>query len=115
MTVNYFGFPQPFEEIRKFCKENNLNFIEDNAHGFLSCLNGKPLGSFGDVSVVSFRKTLSTFNGAALVINNRELRSQHGKYKEDLFKRQLSKERNLIKRVKVFKWYIERKLGEENI
>lgn len=113
LSVNYFGFPQPFEEIRGFCAENNLIFIEDNAHGFLSRTHDILLGSFGDISVFSFRKTLGTFNGAALVINNQELLPQLKKDPKAYFEGGLLKERNLIKRIKVLKWYIERKLGEK--
>ena len=113
LSVNYFGFPQPFEEIREFCTENNLIFIEDNAHGFLSRTHDILLGSFGDISVFSFRKTLGTFNGAALVINNQELRPQSEKGTKVYFERGLLKERDLIKRIKVFKWYIERMLGRK--
>lgn len=113
LSVNYFGFPQPFEGTRRFCKENNLIFIEDNAHGFLSRTHDTLLGSFGDISVFSFRKTLETFNGAALVVNNRGLLPPSGKNSENYFERSLLKERNLVKRFKVFKWYIERMLGRK--
>jgi perosamine synthetase len=113
LSVNYFGFPQSFEEIRKFCKENNLIFIEDNAHGFLSRTDDILLGSFGDISVFSFRKTLGTFNGAALVINNQELLPQSEKDPKAYFEGGLLKERDLIKRLRVLKWYIERKLGKK--
>ena len=113
LSVDYFGFHQPFSEIKKFCKENDLFYIEDNAHGFLSYFNKKPLGSFGDISILSFRKTFATFNGAALIVNNRELLPPSGQKPEDYFKRGLLKERDLFKRIKVFKWYIERKLGRK--
>lgn len=113
LSVNYFGFPQSFEEIRTFCKESNLIFIEDNAHGFLSRTHDILLGSFGDISVFSFRKTLYTFNGAALVINNQELLPQSEKDPKTYFERGLLKEKDLIKRLRVFKWYIERMLGRK--
>ena len=113
LSVNYFGFPQPFEEIRKFCRENDLFYIEDNAHGLLSNYNEVPLGSFGDISIFSLRKTFDTFNGAALVVNNQELLLPSKQIQEDYFRREFLKERDLIKRVKVLKWYIERKLGKK--
>jgi perosamine synthetase len=113
LSVNYFGFPQPFEEIRQFCKENNLIFIEDNAHGFLSRKYDLLLGSFGDISVFSFRKTLETFNGAALVINNRKLQTLSAKNPKAYFGRGLLKESDFVKRFKVLKWYIERVLGRK--
>jgi len=113
LSVDYFGFPQPFEEIREFCRESDLFYIEDNAHGFLSCYNEDPLGSFGDISIFSLRKTFNTFNGAALVVNNLELQPPSKQIQENYFRRELLKERNLIKRVRVLKWYTERKLGRK--
>lgn len=113
LSVNYFGFPQPFEEIRKFCKENDLIFIEDNAHGFLSRKHDLLLGSFGDISVFSVRKTLETFNGAALVINNQELQTLSAKNLNTSFEKGLLKERDFVKRLKVLKWYMERTIGKK--
>ena len=113
LSVDYFGFHQPFNAISAFCRENDLYYIEDNAHGFLSCYNEKPLGSFGDISIISPRKTFDTFNGAALVINNRGLLPLPKQIPKDYFKRGLLKERNLVKRIKVFKWHIERRFGRK--
>lgn len=73
LAVNYFGFPQNYENIAAFCAERNLYLIEDNAHGFLSAQRGQCLGTFGDISIFSMRKTLGVPNGAALVINNGSL------------------------------------------
>lgn len=70
LAVNYFGFPSKIDEIKRVCAENRLLYIEDNAHGFLSGYQGHPLGSFGDISIFSIRKTLPVPNGAALKINN---------------------------------------------
>lgn len=73
LAVNYFGFSTCSEEIKKICQKNSLFFIEDNAHGFLSSDANQPLGTSGDISIFSMRKTLGTPNGAALVINNDRL------------------------------------------
>ena len=73
LAVNYFGFPQDMKEIQRFCQNHHLAFIEDNAHGFLSALEDRPLGTFGDIGIFSFRKTLPVPNGAALIINNKNL------------------------------------------
>lgn len=69
VIVNYFGFPNELERAQKFCKDNHLIFIEDNAHGFLSRTEGKPLGSFGDFSIFSFHKTLPVLNCGGLLLN----------------------------------------------
>jgi dTDP-4-amino-4,6-dideoxygalactose transaminase len=68
--IHYMGIPQPIEEIKQLCEENGLYLIEDCAHAFLSTYNSKPLGTFGDFSVFSIRKTLPIPNGGALVLNN---------------------------------------------
>jgi dTDP-4-amino-4,6-dideoxygalactose transaminase len=82
LAVNYFGFPQPFGEIKSFCRRHNLYFIEDNSQGFLSSLNGKQLGSFGDVALFSFRKTVPIPNGAAVVVNHPQLWEEFAKTKQ---------------------------------
>jgi hypothetical protein len=73
LVVHYLGFPQPIEEIKKICIRNNLFLIEDCAHAFLSTYKSENLGSFGDISVFSMRKTLPIPNGGSLVINNEKL------------------------------------------
>jgi len=76
LIVNYFGFPNDLLIAQQFCKTNGLFFIEDNAHGFLSSFGDRPLGSFGDISVFSFYKTLPMPNGSALVINDKKILSK---------------------------------------
>lgn len=73
LAVNYFGFPQNFDLIQDFCTRHRLHFIEDNTHGFLSCNDARPLGTFGDIGIVAFRKTVGIPDGAALFINNQNL------------------------------------------
>lgn len=73
LVVNYFGFPNDLAAARDFCKKHNLYMVEDNAHGFLSADKEKPLGSYGDISIFSFRKILPIPNGAGLLINNKLL------------------------------------------
>lgn len=73
LVVNYFGFSNDLATARDFCKKHNLYMIEDNGHGFLSADKESPLGSYGDISIFSFRKTLPIPNGAGLLINNKLL------------------------------------------
>jgi len=73
LAINYFGFPQGLETLRAYCSEHDIPLIEDNAHGFLSCdASGKPLGTRGDIGIFSLRKTFSTPDGAALLLNRPE-------------------------------------------
>lgn len=73
MLVHYFGYPQDPEPMLEFARTRGLALIEDNTHGFLSRRGDRYLGTFGDIAVFSFRKTLAVPNGAALVLNRRDL------------------------------------------
>ncbi|MBL7094301.1 DegT/DnrJ/EryC1/StrS aminotransferase family protein [candidate division KSB1 bacterium] len=84
LWVNYFGFPAPFKQIKEFCDKHNLFFIEDNAHGFLSKYQGKWLGTIGDISITSIRKSLPIVNGAILRINNKAIFQKHSYQLEKL-------------------------------
>lgn len=73
LAVNFFGFPFPYEIFSKFCEENDLVLIEDNAHGFLSKdEQGRWLGERGDYSIFSLRKTLPLVAGGFLKSNKVE-------------------------------------------
>lgn len=67
MIVDYFGFPQPFSDIRSFCQERSMVLLEDNTHGFLSSFEGQMLGTFGDLGIISVRKSVPIPNGALLL------------------------------------------------
>lgn len=72
-VINYFGFPQPLEHLKKICKEHGLYLIEDNAQGLLSRDGNRFLGTFGDISIFSIRKTIPTPDGGILVLNNKSM------------------------------------------
>lgn len=106
VIVNYFGFPNELAQARVFCQKNRLWFIEDNAHGFLSYNQKKPLGTFGDVSVTALHKMLSIPNGGIVVMNcpegrilqsAKELKMTYGvKYiVKKVFQSLIKKERNI--------------------
>ncbi|NOX87865.1 MAG: hypothetical protein GXO77_02485 [Calditrichaeota bacterium] len=71
--IHYVGMPQNPEKIAELKKKYNLILIEDNALGLFSGFRDQPLGSFGDVSIFCFYKTLPIPNGGGLCINNPEL------------------------------------------
>ena len=85
LVTHFLGFPQPIDEVKKICRERNLFLIEDCAHALLSYHNGKPLGSYGDVSIFSFLKTLPVPNGGLLVINNKNISHNHSPEKPNFF------------------------------
>lgn len=76
MFVHYFGQPQARETIdaiEELCSEYGAYAIDDNAHSALSTLDGRLLGTFGDIGITSLRKTLPIPNGAALFLGNEGL------------------------------------------
>ena len=73
VITHYFGFPQSIDNIKNICQEKKLFLIEDCAHALLSVFQGKALGSFGDISIFSQRKSLPIPDGGALLINNSDL------------------------------------------
>ena len=73
LAVHYFGQPQDMARFREFCKLHGILLIEDNAHGFGGSLQGKPLGTFGDIGISSPRKILGWRNGGILHFNRDEV------------------------------------------
>ena len=76
LMVHYFGYPQNIEKFLEFCKSKNLYLIEDNAHGYGGKINGKLLGTFGDIGITSPRKNLDCYSGGLLYINNKDINFQ---------------------------------------
>lgn len=72
--VNYAGHAPNIELIMALASKHDLITIEDNAHGLGATYRGRPLGSFGDFSTLSFHSTknLQCGEGGAIVINKRE-------------------------------------------
>lgn len=68
-VVNYFGFCDRPKDIRSLCDEEKLLLIEDCAHSFLSETDGEKSGSSADISIYSFKKSISVPDGGALKIN----------------------------------------------
>lgn len=71
-VINHFGMPQPWDELSVFRNEAGIPILEDNAYSLFSRYNGRPFGSFGDMSVFSLRKNLLMTDGGMLRVNNPE-------------------------------------------
>ena len=72
ILVHYGGVPASPEGFAELADKHNLVLIEDNAHGLGGKSNGKPLGTFGAMSTLSFHETknITCGEGGALVIND---------------------------------------------
>ncbi|MGC9057392.1 MAG: DegT/DnrJ/EryC1/StrS family aminotransferase [Candidatus Saccharicenans sp.] len=75
IPTHLFGIQTDIETICELAKERHCITIEDAAAAFGARLNGKMLGTYGDVGIFSFErsKRLPAFRGAAIVINNERL------------------------------------------
>ncbi len=67
LIIHYLGFPQNAERWRRWCDDHGLLLIEDAAPAWLTSIGEEPVGSFGDLSIFSFRKTYGVPDGGALV------------------------------------------------
>ncbi len=61
--------------ILDICRKHNIKILEDAAHAFPTKLNGKYIGSFGDVTCFSFyaNKTITTGEGGMLTTDDEEI------------------------------------------
>lgn len=95
--THYFGFPQPLNEIKQFCKKNNLYLLEDCALALFSNAGDVKLGTAGDVSFFSFVKSLPVLDGGALIVNNPQLSKASWKLTGIGFKRFIRRSLSLLK------------------
>ena len=72
LLIHYGGYACDLDKIITLCKKYNIFLIEDAAHSVNSFYKGKPLGSFGTLSVFSFHETknISCGEGGLLIVND---------------------------------------------
>ncbi|MDQ3020506.1 MAG: DegT/DnrJ/EryC1/StrS family aminotransferase [Bacteroidota bacterium] len=75
MVVHIYGLPVDMNPVLEIAEEFNLKIIEDAAEQIGQTYNGKPCGSFGDISTFSFypNKHITTGEGGMIVTDNKEL------------------------------------------
>jgi perosamine synthetase len=73
ITTHFHGLASGTEELASYCAEKHTPLIEDAAQAFGGYVNGKALGSFGDVGIFSFGrvKNVNSFYGGAVVCRDR--------------------------------------------
>ena len=72
IAVHMLGTPARLFEIDDICRKNNLTLIEDAAWGCGGSLDGRPLGTWGQMGTYSFdfAKTMTTGEGGMIVFQN---------------------------------------------
>jgi 8-amino-3,8-dideoxy-alpha-D-manno-octulosonate transaminase len=72
IVVHMLGVPSDLRRIAELCKERSIFLIEDTAWGCGGSLDGKLLGTWGDIGTFSFdfAKTITTGEGGMLLFKN---------------------------------------------
>ncbi|MBJ6759368.1 dTDP-4-amino-4,6-dideoxygalactose transaminase [Myxococcaceae bacterium JPH2] len=72
VTMPYGGVSQDTERIARMCAARGIRLVEDAAHALFASTSGRPLGSFGQLSALSFHrsKNVSCGEGGALLITD---------------------------------------------
>jgi perosamine synthetase len=72
MVVHIFGLPTDMDPVMKLARENGLLVIEDAAQAIGQTYKGRPCGSFGDISCLSFysNKHITTGEGGMVLCND---------------------------------------------
>jgi dTDP-4-amino-4,6-dideoxygalactose transaminase len=74
IVVHLYGMPAQMDKIMSIARKYNIPVIEDAAEALGSTFNGQPLGTFGDIGILSFNgnKIITTSGGGALVSANED-------------------------------------------
>ncbi|MBO9614510.1 MAG: DegT/DnrJ/EryC1/StrS family aminotransferase [Dyadobacter sp.] len=72
IVVHLYGMPAMLDEILYLCKKYEIPLIEDAAEALGSEYNGRKVGTFGDVGILSFNgnKIITTSGGGAMLSDN---------------------------------------------
>ncbi len=75
IVVHLLGMPADMDAVKNLADDHGLAVIEDAAEAHGATVNGRPVGSLGDVSAFSFygNKILSTGEGGMVCTNRRDL------------------------------------------
>lgn len=72
IVVHLYGMPAKMDEIMAIARQYDIPVVEDAAEALGSTFEGKALGTFGDIGILSFNgnKIITTSGGGALVSAN---------------------------------------------
>lgn len=74
IVVHLYGMPARMDEIMTIARKYSIPVVEDAAEALGSTYNGKAIGTFGDIGILSFNgnKIITTSGGGALISTNLE-------------------------------------------
>ena len=98
-SVDFAGHPCDYDEILKIAKKHKLLVIEDAAHALGSEYRGKKIGSFADMTILSFHpvKVITTGEGGMILINRKDFYE----------KLKILRHHGIIKKPEKGSWYYE--------
>ncbi|MCH2146220.1 MAG: DegT/DnrJ/EryC1/StrS family aminotransferase [Phycisphaerales bacterium] len=75
VVVHLFGMPSKMDEIMAIAEKHNLKVIEDASHAHGAVYKGRPIGSFGDVSIFSLQgnKLCPAGEGGIMLCDDQEV------------------------------------------
>tara|TARA_B100001057_G_C22871425_1_gene959110 strand:- start:13106 stop:14233 length:1128 start_codon:yes stop_codon:yes gene_type:complete len=75
IIVHIYGLPVDMDPVLEICKKYGLKLIEDTAEQIGQTYNGRPCGSFGEISTMSFysNKHITTGEGGMIFTDNDDL------------------------------------------
>ena len=84
IAIHAVGNPVDMPALMRVAKKHNLYVIEDNCDGFGSTINGKKVGSFGDISITSLHAAhiVSMGVGGAIFTDNKQLAKNVRMYRD---------------------------------
>ena len=66
--IHYLGFAQDVARWQEWCERRGIQLVEDAAQGWLGTIDGRPLGTWGTLSLFSIYKTVGIPDGGAAVL-----------------------------------------------
>jgi perosamine synthetase len=75
MPVEVFGNPMGIDKVCQIARKHNLRIVEDSCEALGSVLNGKKIGTFGDMSTFAFypNKQITTGEGGIILSDSDDL------------------------------------------
>jgi hypothetical protein len=67
-VIHYLGLAQDVARWREWCDRRGIHLVEDAAQGWLGAIEGRPLGTWGTLSLFSIYKTVGVPDGGAVVL-----------------------------------------------